>query len=114
MAKGDPMSQQIASNGGNPPGIPKIDQYSVMHRLMDLQNGQGGSMAPTPGKQMPMPMGRVGEQLQPGPQMGDGGFNFGQYQHDFTSPNVMAGGLAPTNPTEMIRKQMMGNNVFSR
>jgi hypothetical protein len=124
MAKGDASQQQQ-------PQAPKMDQYSVMHGIMDRLGSMGGSMAPSqismpgnsglniPNSTIPMqprpsnmggrPVGNFGS----GGQMGG---NFGQYAHDFTpmgqgSWNIQPQSIAPGNPSELIRRMMMGNNV---
>ncbi len=113
MAKGDingtPQGQAMAQQ-------PKIDQYSVMHKLMDLQN-PGGSMAPSQ-NQMPMP--NFGTQQQNLPRdnsFGGGGINgiLPMPQGGAgINPELMNQSVAPTSLQDMMRRQMVGSRVFGR
>ncbi len=132
MAKGDSNPTKSASGTG----IPKQDQYSVMHAIMDNLSGNG--IAPT---QMPGSMPRSPDQGQMDmtpnsnqfgttnsmisypnnqPPMG-GRFNGGMGLPRMGSMSrVDAGGagsmqsspMGPSNPQEMMRRTMMGKNSF--
>lgn len=114
MAKGD-----LA--GAAPPQAPKTDQYSVMHKIMDALGGNTGAqnIAPSPGMTMPNPSmsmngmnGGAGPAIAPAqgmPQMG-GRFSSGPMLPrgaDMNQPTV-----APSNPQDMIRRNMIGSRTF--
>ena len=122
MAKGD------TANGT---GVaPKTDQYSVMHKIMDMFGGANGgsSIAPT---QMPsmggMSMNGGQTSFLPGdqfnPQSNPMGGRFGTMpvqgglmQGGLGAMNGVMGGspLAPSNPQDMMRRSMTNNRTFGQ
>jgi len=133
MAKGDNAGPVNSPQGAQ---APKMDQYSVMHSIMERlgQGGAGmaGSVAPSFGGQTPPYLGGGDSGIIPnnGPGFGSGGSMgspFGQYGHDFTpmgpgslsiAPQSMMGMARPSpgmrvnpGPQQMLRRNMMGNNV---
>lgn len=109
MAKGD---MNGAASAG--PMALKMDQYSVMHKIMDNLGGQMGGVAPSMNFQPNVSGGGVmGGPIKPlgsSPYLPQG-FG-GQYGHDFSNsiPNFGSGGIVPNNPQEMINRTMSGNN----
>lgn len=108
MAKGDLTG--ALSNGAAPPQAPKIDQYSVMHKLMDAFGGSG--IGPSPGMTMPNPsmsMNGMNGGAPPAisPMQGMGGRMNGGMLPRGADPSI-----APTNPQDMIRRNMVGSRTF--
>lgn len=119
MAKGDGV------NGPTQPQAPKMDQYSVMHSIMDRLGQAGGSIAPSPdggfnpgnpppfigtgstapqfggGGMMGSPMGGGSGRISP---MGMGSASFGPYGNDFTPQSS----IAPQSVPEQMRRRMTG------
>ena len=120
MAKGD----MGGSNSANGTGVaPKTDQYSVMHKIMDMFNG-GSSIAPTQmpsmGGSMPMNGGQTsflpGDQFNPQPKPMGGRFGTMPVQGGLGAMYGVMGGspLAPSNPQDMMRRSMTSNRTFGQ
>ena len=112
MAKGDINSPKSASGTG----VPKQDQYSVMHAIMDNIGGNGIAPTGLPGMnpdQNQMGTNPVSNQF--------GGMNG-------NPPPIRTGGMglprmgnlsgvtsmAPTNPQDMLRRTMMSKGVYGQ
>jgi hypothetical protein len=122
MAKGD-GSVNGGVNGAAPPVAPKIDQYSVMHKIMDAFGGNqpAQNIAPSPDMQMPNPVMSGGVQSPAPIQMGGrfgGGMGMpraGEYNPGNPPPNVpMIGGVGPSDPQTMLRRNMNGTRTFGQ
>lgn len=132
MAKGDG-----ASSATSAPQLPKQDQYSVMHGIMDKLGSMGAtSLAPSvmPGRDVMQPSdfanintnGPANNQFgqapminypqQPGAQMGGpntGGMGLPRMGSMY-GINTGAGSMAPSNPQEMMRRTIMGKGTFGQ
>jgi hypothetical protein len=117
MAKGDSTAPV-----GQAQQQPKIDQYSVMHKLMDAFGGNPPSVAPSPDMQMPNPV-MAGGSMAPAPtqmlpQMGGrfgGGMGLprsGGYNQGNPPPNVPM--IGPSDPQAVLRNGMNGTRTFGQ
>jgi len=131
MAKGDMGATKSAAGTG----VPKQDQYSVMHSLMDSLGGNSGnSMMGSIG---PSVMPRSPDQGQMGitPNSNQFGGNLPQIGYGAQPDNPMGGrmqpmgmprmgsmygvtagapSIAPSNPQDMMRRIMMNKGVFNQ
>lgn len=127
MAKGDG-----ASSATSAPQLPKQDQYSVMHGIMDKLGSMGAtSLAPSvmPGRDVMQPSDfanmnggqpnqapMINYPQQPGAQMGGpntGGMGLPRMGSMY-GINTGAGSMAPSNPQEMMRRTIMGKGTFGQ
>jgi hypothetical protein len=117
MAKGDDSSKS-AMGAGVPP---KMDQYSVMHGIMDRLGSAGGSMAPgvmgsiapSSPPQMGGPINSGGQAMPRDNSMGNFGSTIGSMA-PMISGVGQAGSMAPTNPQDLIRRTMIGKGAYAQ
>ncbi len=98
MAKGDASGGGVGN--GATPSAPKMDQYSVMHMIMDRlgQSGMSPSMNFNPGQpQQSMPF----QGRQPGPRMGFGGNTGAPQQFTGSSPGMNTFGPMQQQPNQL-------------
>jgi hypothetical protein len=119
MAKGD----NSISGSKDSSIAPKMDQYSVMHSIMDKLGAGGGSIAPSvmPGRDVMQPSDFANMNPNPSPKiLGQPG---GQFTGSMGLPRmgnmygVQAGGagsIAPSNPQDMMRRTMMNKGVYNQ
>jgi hypothetical protein len=122
MAKGDAAGGAKSASGT---GVPKQDQYSVMHSILD---NLGGSIAPSvmPGRDVrnPADFANINPNGAPSGNINIGGMNSpltnmggAAMGGRFGAMNGVTGGapsIAPNNPQDMMRRTMMGKGVYGQ
>lgn len=128
MAKGDAIGGAMTGSSAQ---APKMDQYSVMHTIMDKLGMGDSGIAPSQNPLGTMPRSPDQGQMSmnpnsnvfagntpPGYNPGMMGGRFQPMGQRMGSMNgITAGGsgsMAPTNPQDMIRRSMIGSGTYGQ